>query len=91
MKPPLATITVLIGLLALAACGGQQNALDSAGIQAGRLESLWWIFFWVTASVYVIVMVVLLIAVYRRRRADENTAPETKPDPIREQWTGNLI
>jgi cytochrome c oxidase subunit II len=91
MKGPLATITVLIGLLALAACGGPQNALDSAGIQAGRLESLWWIFFWVTAAVYVIVMVVLLIAVFRRRRADENTAPETKPDPIREQWTGNLI
>jgi cytochrome c oxidase subunit II len=76
---------------AFAACGGSQNALDSAGIQAGRLESLWWIFFWVTAAVYAIVMAILIAAVLRRRRADENTTPETKPDPGREQSTANVV
>src|SRR5215213_5528949 len=51
-------------------CRGSQSALDSAGVQAGRLESLWWLFFSITAAVYVIVMAVMLAALVRRRKGD---------------------
>ena len=92
MTRKLAKSTAILASLSIAACGGgPQNALDSAGIQAGRLESLWWIFFAVTASVYVIVMAVLTIAILRRKRADASTAPETKPNEVRERRAGNLV
>ncbi|HEY8562461.1 MAG TPA: cytochrome c oxidase subunit II [Pyrinomonadaceae bacterium] len=72
-------------------CGGAQSALDAAGVQASRLENLWWIFFSVTATVYVIVMAVLLAALARRRRGDENTAPDLAPDERRETRIGNTV
>lgn len=76
---------------ASAACGGPQNSLDSAGPQSGRIESLWWLFFWVTAAVYVIVMAVLAVTIFRRKKADEKTAPEILPDPVRENRVGKII
>lgn len=82
---------VVLACAALASCGGPQNALDSAGVQAGRLESLWWVFFWVCAVVYVIVMAILVIAFLRNRRADEKSAPELLPDPAREQRVSNIV
>lgn len=91
MKRSIAKITVFAGAVALAACRGSQNALDSAGVQSGRIESLWWLFFWITAAIYVIVMAVLAAAILRRRKADEKTAPETQPEPVSEQWTSNIV
>ena len=44
-----------------------QSVLDSAGIQAGRIEALWWVMFWVTGAVAVIVIVTLAWAVVRAR------------------------
>jgi cytochrome c oxidase subunit 2 len=44
-----------------------QSALDSAGPQAGRIEDLWWIFFWVCTVVFVLVLIALLAAVFRSR------------------------
>ena len=87
----------LPGTLALAsflfsACGyGHQSDLESAGIQAHRLETLWWIFLAITATVYVIVMAVLIVAYFRVRRAGSETEPEIKPDPASERKAGNLI
>src|SRR5829696_1176623 len=65
-------------------CGGRQSAVDAAGIQAERLEDLWWIFFWVCTAVYVIVMAVLLTAFFRSKRADSQSAPDTVPNETRE-------
>jgi cytochrome c oxidase subunit 2 len=50
---------------------GLHSALDAAGPQAGRIEDLWWIFFWVCTVVFVLVLIVLLAAIYRSRRSDE--------------------
>ncbi|HEV3484293.1 MAG TPA: cytochrome c oxidase subunit II, partial [Vicinamibacterales bacterium] len=47
-----------------------QSALDAAGLQAGRIEVLWWIMFWVCAAVYVAVIGALVIAMVRGRSAD---------------------
>ena len=96
MRKQTRTVRSTLGLLAsagflLASCGGRQSAIDSAGLQADRLESLWWLFFWVLGSIYVIVMAVLITAVLRRRRSHSETAPETNPEPARERRMGNTI
>ena len=46
------------------------SALDAAGPQAGRIEDLWWIFFWVCTAVFALVLIALLAAVLRRRREE---------------------
>ena len=71
-------------------CGGPQSAVDAAGIQAERLENLWWLFFGVCAAVYAIVMAVLLIAFFRNGRAGSDTAPEIgqeQPGENRAEYT----
>ena len=71
-------------------CGGPQSAVDAAGIQAERLENLWWLFFGVCAAVYAIVMAVLLIAFFRNRGAGSDTAPEIgqeQPGENRAEYT----
>ena len=77
----------------LSSCGlnTHQSALDSAGMQANRLEDLWWMFFYITAAVYLIVMAVLLVAILRTRKVTERTAPEIKPDENRERRAGNVV
>lgn len=42
-----------------------QSVLHAAGIQAERVESLWWVMFWVTTIVAVVVFFVLGVAVRR--------------------------
>ncbi|PYT01625.1 MAG: cytochrome c oxidase subunit II [Acidobacteria bacterium] len=62
-------------------CGGNQSAVDAAGIQAERLQNLWWLFFGVCTAVYIIVMTVLVIAFFRNRRAGADTLPEIGHEP----------
>jgi cytochrome c oxidase subunit 2 len=47
-----------------------QSALDPAGIQAARIEWLWWLMFWVCTAVFVAVLVALGMAVWRGRSAE---------------------
>ena len=47
-----------------------QSALDAAGVQAARIEWLWWVMFWVTTAVFVVVVVALMLAVRRGRSTD---------------------
>lgn len=77
--------------LGIAACGGPQSAVDSAGIQAERLEFLWWLFFWITAVVYIVVMLVLIIAWIRNKRTNEKDLPDTIPDPDRENRATKIV
>ena len=50
-----------------------QSVLDAAGIQAERIEALWWVMFWVTSAVTLIVFAVLAWAVMRARRQEPHT------------------
>jgi cytochrome c oxidase subunit 2 len=70
---------------------GEQSALNSAGIQAERLESLWWLFFYICSGVYVIVMAVLIVAILRRRRASAETVPDTNPSEAGERRSGYVV
>jgi cytochrome c oxidase subunit 2 len=65
--------TASIALL-LSACTGPQSALNPAGPQAGRIDSLWWLMFWVCTAVLVLVMLALFYALWHRRR-------QSPPDP----------
>lgn len=83
-------LLVSILCLAMASCGGQQSVVDAAGVQAERLESLWWLFFYVTLGVYVVVMAVV-IAAFIRRASRSEVPPDIAPDPGREQRVGNVV
>jgi cytochrome c oxidase subunit II len=54
-----------------------QSVLDAAGIQAARIETLWWVMFWVTLVVTLITFGVLGFAV---RRAARRREPDTSSD-----------
>jgi cytochrome c oxidase subunit II len=62
-----------------------QSMLGAAGPHAAGVESLWWLFFWITAGVYVLVMIALLVAVLRRRR------PVDPRDPAASRRAGVVI
>jgi len=51
-----------------------QSALDPAGVQASRIEWLWWLMFWVTAVIFVLVIGAVALAV-RRGRSTEALRP----------------
>ena len=54
----------------------RQSVLDVAGVQAQRIETLWWVMFWVTTVVTVIVFALLAWAVLRARRQHAASADE---------------
>lgn len=56
-------------LLMLAACSGQQAALDAAGDQASRIGDVWRMMLWVCGAMYVLVLAGLGAALWRARRA----------------------
>jgi cytochrome c oxidase subunit II len=69
----------LAGVCALlAACNnhGNQDVLNSAGIQAHRIEHLWWLIFWVTLTIFVLVLVFLGSAIWQRNDAGMTSPPE---------------
>jgi cytochrome c oxidase subunit 2 len=94
MTPRLANLPRVLALataaLLLAACGGRDNALDPAGVQAGRISHQWWLFFSIVTFVYVAVMIALIIALLKHRGlsatadATKNDAPDLQPDEARE-------
>jgi cytochrome c oxidase subunit 2 len=69
-----------------------QSILDSAGPQAGRIESLWWVFFWVSTVVFVLVMIALVMAVVRSwRRGGERLDPLLDPPHERERRMAKTV
>jgi len=79
--PSVVALGLLIGAFALAACAGDdptnlarvvdgdvpQNSLNPAGPTAAKVDSLFWMVFWIAAVIFVIVSVALLFAVLRFR------------------------
>ena len=52
-----------------------QSALHPASMQAGRIEVLWWVLFWICAVVYLLVAAAVLLAV-RRARSENPERPD---------------
>jgi cytochrome c oxidase subunit 2 len=53
-----------------------QSALDPAGLQAARIEGLWWLLFWVCTAVFVAVLGALFLAIRKGRSADPDRPTE---------------
>ncbi|HWF02844.1 MAG TPA: cytochrome c oxidase subunit II, partial [Candidatus Angelobacter sp.] len=60
-------------VLCLISCHGNQVALNSKGLQAARIERLWWFMFSIVVSVYLVVMAWLGSAILRSRTASSIT------------------
>ncbi len=78
------TIAVLSALsaFALTGCGGyQQSALDPAGPQSGKIDILWWSFFWLLAAIFIAVMAATLWTLSRRHHGIEQESPEDPHKP----------
>jgi cytochrome c oxidase subunit 2 len=86
----LVLLLVVVGtILLLSACAGPdrlgldsvldsdlpQNALDPAGPAARRIDSLWWLVFWIATAIFVIVQAALLFTVFRFRRRNDTDRP----------------
>jgi cytochrome c oxidase subunit II len=59
---------VLATVLALAACSGGTNSLDTRGSESRHIAGLWWLMFGLAAFVYVVVAGFIVIAAIRGRR-----------------------
>jgi cytochrome c oxidase subunit 2 len=77
--------------LALAGCSGPQSALDVAGVQAGRVASLWWLTLAICATVYLIVMALLVATIARRRHGTIGDAPVVAWEPSSERRTRRIV
>jgi len=73
-------------LLALGACShGNQDVLNSSGIQARRIEHLWWLIFWVTLVIFVLVLAFLGRTILKSGGASLLKAIPERPNPSRER------
>jgi cytochrome c oxidase subunit II len=69
-------MALCFGLLLLSGCHGNQAALNAKGLQAARIERLWWLMFSIILAVYVVVLGWMGTAVYRARtHRPENEIP----------------
>ncbi|HEV2773020.1 MAG TPA: hypothetical protein VGV57_09390, partial [Thermoleophilaceae bacterium] len=53
---------------ALAGCGGEQSALEPRSEPARRIETLWWVMFWIAFAVFAGAIGLLGLAWLRRDR-----------------------
>ena len=86
------SFVAILAIVSISGCGyGNQSAVESAGVQAHRLGTLWWVFLGITTVVYVVVMALLIAAFFRVRRAGADSNPDIKPDARREKKVSNII
>jgi cytochrome c oxidase subunit 2 len=78
MKPAVCAIFAI----ALTSCAGhRQSVIDPAGPQSGRIDTLWWSFFWLLGIIFLAVMVILLFTLTRGHRGFQQEPLETRHKP----------
>lgn len=84
LRPALRSLFLAAGIVVLAGCGGEPNALAPRGTGAREIAVLWWVMFGLGVAVFVLVAVVLARSVGhrpgrpgRRRRAGTPGGEET--------------
>lgn len=70
---------------------GSHSALDPAGPQAGRIEDLWWLMFWVCAAVFVLVMAFLAAAIVRAPGTGEGHGFVPLEKRRLSRWVGGAV
>jgi cytochrome c oxidase subunit 2 len=84
----------LLLLPALAVCGCEpvSSALDPGGIQAERIEGIWWLTFWLSLVVYAVVLGWLAHALlHRGRRVPVSPVPAVHPEAGRERRAARML
>ncbi len=78
-------VPAALSLFVLAGCGGhQQSPLNPAGPQSGKIDILWWSFFWLLSAIFVAVMAAALWTLSRRHHDIEQESPEDPHKPSEE-------
>ncbi len=67
------------------------SILDARGPAAARIESLWWLLFWLGTAVYIVVMAALLFALFRSRKDREEHNQRDEPRWRRVMLWGGLV
>ncbi|HSS98571.1 MAG TPA: cytochrome c oxidase subunit II [Terriglobales bacterium] len=70
MRKLFVTIVGSLSILSAGCHSGNHDVLNPAGVQAQRIEHLWWVIFWVSLIVFVLVMAFLGTTI-KRRNNDE--------------------
>ena len=78
-------------LLLLAGCHGNQAALNAKGLQAARIERLWWLMFSIILGVYVIVLAWMGTAVYRARTTVPQDEIPPQVDPVADRRMTRVV
>jgi cytochrome c oxidase subunit 2 len=81
---------ILLALLVLAGCVGNQSALDPRGVGARLVGDLFWLFLAVSTLVLLLVSIGLAWGLARRRRAAEAAVGPLEPSP-RERAASTVI
>jgi cytochrome c oxidase subunit II len=80
-----AVLSAILTLFLTGCAGHQQSAFDPAGPQSGKIDTLWWSFFWLLGAIYIAVVVVLLYALMRPRSGAEQERIESVHKPSEER------
>lgn len=82
VRPLICRFCCAATLCFLTSCAGhQQSVLDPAGPQSGRIDNLWWFFFWLLGTIFMAVMVLTLLTLTRRHRGFEQEPLEASHRP----------
>jgi cytochrome c oxidase subunit II len=78
-------------LMLLVSCHGNQSSLNSSGIQADRIERLWWIIFGIIVAVYVVVIAWCGGALYRSRTTEPVSAVPPQVNPAADRKSALVV
>ncbi|MCC6829749.1 MAG: cytochrome c oxidase subunit II [Thermoleophilia bacterium] len=81
---------LLITVLTVAGCGGDQSTLDPQGRGADRIATLWWVMLVGAAVVFAVVLLLMALAVLRRRDGAPR-ATVLRPGPVMVGAGGILV
>jgi cytochrome c oxidase subunit 2 len=85
-------LAVVLPTAIVAGCRGPQTSLGPAGIQADRIDHLFWLYFVVTLVVYLVVMAIILRAAFRRHEPHDAIAtPQTAPSEREERGLTRIV
>jgi cytochrome c oxidase subunit 2 len=75
----------------LVSCHGNQAALNSKGLQAVRIERLWWFMFSIVLAVYILVLAWLGSGIVRSRKTSSDAAAPPQVNPIADRHMATVV
>src|SRR6202451_1828780 len=77
-------IVTALSLVLTSCIANHQSAIDPAGPQSGRINILWWSFFWLLGTIFLVVMVLTVMTLGRRHRGSNQEPLEQTHKPSEE-------